>query len=345
MLELHAIFKSYENQPLLTGVSFEVKEYEIVALLGSSGSGKSTLLRIIAGLEYPESGQVFWNGMDITDTPAYQRHFSLMFQDYALFPHRNVAQNIAFGLRMQNLPKKEIAERVASALKAIRMEAFAHRSVTELSGGEQQRVALARALAPQPLLVLLDEPLGALDHTLRVSLIQELRQTLHQHAIPALYVTHDREEAFAIADRMILLHDGKIVQSGSPQQLYQHPANAWVAHFLDLGNLIPVASLAQQGNTAQSTFGTISLQEACPETDKLVLLIRPQNISLNENPAGSSNAFEARVHDCKFSGVFFEVFLRMADETILRAYSLQAFPTGAKVFASFLPAEVQCLPA
>ena len=223
MLELQNIVKSYNHQPLLSGVSFEVREHEILALLGSSGSGKSTLLRIIAGLEYPESGHVVWDGMDITDVPPYKRHFSLMFQDYALFPHRTVAKNVAFGLRMQGLSRADIARKVSNALLSIRMESFANRSVTELSGGEQQRVALARALAPEPRLLLLDEPLGALDHSLRVVLLEEIRQTLHQQGMPSIYVTHDREEAFALADRLILLHQGKIVQSGSPQELFHSP--------------------------------------------------------------------------------------------------------------------------
>jgi ABC-type Fe3+/spermidine/putrescine transport system ATPase subunit len=225
MLELRDIVKSYNNQPLLTGVSFEVSEHEILALLGSSGSGKSTLLRIIAGLEYPESGRVFWDGTDITEVPPYKRQFSLMFQDYALFPHRTVAQNVAFGLRMQRFSRVEIARKVNEALSSIRMKSFANRSVTELSGGEQQRVALARALAPKPRLLLLDEPLGALDHSLRVILLEEIRQTLHKQGVPSIYVTHDREEAFAIADRLILLHQGKIVQSGSPQELFRFPAS------------------------------------------------------------------------------------------------------------------------
>ena len=206
MLTVQNIHKHYEGQLLLRGVSFELGKDETICLLGPSGSGKSTLLRIIAGLEHAESGQVLWKGQDLAQVPPHQRHFGLMFQDYALFPHRTVAENIAFGLRMQNRSQEEIKQRVQEALNTITMSAFADRKVTELSGGEQQRVALARALAPQPRMLMLDEPLGALDRTLREQLSLELRRILRETQMPAIYVTHDQEEAFAIADRLLLLH-------------------------------------------------------------------------------------------------------------------------------------------
>ena len=211
MLEVQNLTKDYENKPLLKGVSFEVAKGELVCLLGSSGSGKSTILRIIAGLEEPESGAVLWQGQNLRDVPTHKRGFGLMFQDYALFPHKSVAQNIAFGLQMQNLSEEEISRRVKEALESIRMQSFADRPITELSGGEQQRVALARALAPSPKLLMLDEPLGALDHSLRTQLIQELRAILHQSHIPVIYVTHDREEAFGLADRLVILHDLSLI--------------------------------------------------------------------------------------------------------------------------------------
>ena len=225
MLDVKNLTKVYENEPLLRGVSFSVGNGELVCLLGSSGSGKSTLLRIIAGLEEPDSGSVLWQGVDLREVPTHKRGFSLMFQDYALFPHKTVAQNIAFGLEMQGIDKEEISRRVKVGLESIRMQSFADRPITELSGGEQQRVALARALAPSPKLLMLDEPLGALDHTLRTQLIQELRAILHHSQIPVIYVTHDREEAFGLADRLVILHDGVILQQGTPQELFaaSHP--------------------------------------------------------------------------------------------------------------------------
>ena len=217
MLEIEDIHKTYEGMPLLEGVSLKVDPGETVCLLGPSGGGKSTLLRIAAGLEQPESGRVLWNGEEITRMPPHRRGFGLMFQDYALFPHLNVEENVAFGLRMQTLPAERIRREVKSALEKVELEGFERRRTEELSGGEQQRVALARTLAPRPKLIMLDEPLGALDRALREQLAGQLHRLLKELRIPSLYVTHDQEEAFAVAQRVALLHAGRIVQSGRPE--------------------------------------------------------------------------------------------------------------------------------
>jgi spermidine/putrescine transport system ATP-binding protein len=238
MLELIDIHKSYQGQPLLRGVSGTVSAGETVCLLGPSGSGKSTLLRIIAGLETPERGQVIWNGEDLAGVPVHRRGFGLVFQDYALFPHLTVAENVAFGLKMQNLAGAEINLRVANILEMVNLSGFGDRLVTDLSGGEQQRVALARALAPNPRLLMFDEPLGALDRNLREQLMDELRRILHESGVPAIYVTHDQEEAFTLADRVLLLHDGVIFRSGTPEQVWSNPGSVWAAQFLDAGNVV-----------------------------------------------------------------------------------------------------------
>ncbi|MCX6037262.1 MAG: ABC transporter ATP-binding protein [Chloroflexi bacterium] len=238
MLELIDIHKSYEGQPLLRGISFTVAAGETVCLLGPSGSGKSTLLRIIAGLETPEQGQVRWDGEDLVPVPVHRRSFGLVFQDYAIFPHLNVAENVAFGLKMQNLAGAGTNLRVASILEMVNLTGFGDRRVTDLSGGEQQRVALARALAPNPRLLMFDEPLGALDRSLREQLMDELRRILHESGVPAIYVTHDQEEAFTLADRVLLLHDGGIVRSGTPEQVWSDPGSVWAAQFLDAGNVV-----------------------------------------------------------------------------------------------------------
>ena len=269
MLKLTSITKSYDNQPLLKGISFSVASGEVLCLLGASGSGKSTILRIIAGLEEAESGDVAWDGESLAGMPTHQRRFGLMFQDYALFPHLNVFENVAFGLRMQKTESKAsqlwsekrvarpdrvesggasareasdngqtIPERVMECLELVHLTGFEHRRVAELSGGEQQRVALARALAPRPRLLMLDEPLGALDRALKESLLDELRHILRGAGIPAIYVTHDQQEAFTLADRIILLRDGQIAQVGTPPEVFANPANGWVASFLGLGNVV-----------------------------------------------------------------------------------------------------------
>jgi len=237
MLEVHHIFKTYEGKPLLNDISFQVDTGETICLLGASGSGKSTLLRIIAGLEDADSGSVSFDRQDLTSIPAHRRDFGLMFQDYALFPHLNVSENVAFGLKMRRLPENEIMERVVNSLEMVNLDGFEKRQVTELSGGEQQRVALARALATRPRLLMFDEPLGALDRTLRESLLDELRSILHRTNIPAIYVTHDQEEAFAIADRVLILHGGQIVRDGTPAEVWADPQSAFVARFLGLGNV------------------------------------------------------------------------------------------------------------
>lgn len=237
MLTLKKIHKTYEGKPLLKGISLAVDEGETVSLLGPSGSGKSTLLRIIAGLEEAESGDVSWQGQSLADVAPHERNFGLIFQDYALFPHLNVFQNVAFGLKMQKLPKDEIQQRVTESLEQVALAGFDSRRVTELSGGEQQRVALARALAPRPRLLMFDEPLGALDRRLRERLIVEIREILRESGVPAIYVTHDHGEAFALAHRVLLLNEGEIVQRGSPDEIRAHPASTWVAEFLGVQKL------------------------------------------------------------------------------------------------------------
>ncbi|RJP54698.1 MAG: ABC transporter ATP-binding protein [Anaerolineaceae bacterium] len=262
MLTISHVSKTYENQPLLTDVSLTVGAGETICLLGASGSGKSTLLRIIAGLEPPEAGRVLWDGADLAPIPPHVRDFGLVFQDYALFPHLTVFENVAFGLRMKSNTKTQkhkdmkqnkrlvssslgafvvnpkLSERVAEVLELVNLTDFGNRRVTDLSGGEQQRVALARALAPHPRLLMFDEPLGALDRTLKEELLHELRAILHRTQIPAIYVTHDQEEAFAIADRILLLHEGIILREGTPADVWSDPQSAWAARFLGVGNVI-----------------------------------------------------------------------------------------------------------
>ncbi|HKY55715.1 MAG TPA: ABC transporter ATP-binding protein [Anaerolineales bacterium] len=283
MLEVRNIFKSYEGIPILKDVSFHVGVGETVCLLGASGSGKSTLLRIIARLETPDSGHILFDGQDLDNTPAHLRDFGLVFQDYALFPHLNVYDNVAFGLRMRRLNQDEIAKRVAKSLAMVNLTGFENRQVTDLSGGEQQRVALARALAIRPRLLMFDEPLGALDRTLREDLLNELRMILHQTDIPAIYVTHDQEEAFTIADRLLILHDGLIVREGVPSEVWANPESAFVARFLGLGNIIDGNYIGNSG--VKTSFGTFTNHCAHKHQsgDKVHLLVRPLEVKSEKN--------------------------------------------------------------
>jgi len=320
MLEVLDIFKTYEGKPLLKGVSFRIEAGETVCLLGPSGSGKSTLLRIIAGLETAEQGQVRWNGRDLGGVPVHLRGFGLMFQDYALFPHLNAAQNVAFGLRMQNLPGAEIERRVREAMEQVGLAGFMRRRVTDLSGGEQQRVALARALAPRPRLLMLDEPLGALDRRLREQLLDDLHHLLRSARIPAVYVTHDQEEAFTLAHRLVILRGGRIAQQGSPVEVYASPASAWVARFLGLNNQMAgrVVSLAPlMVHTAAGVLRAQAARGFTPRLDQAVtLLARPEGVRfLGADQAGTGEAgalLDATVEDAPFRGGGFRLELRVA---------------------------------
>jgi spermidine/putrescine transport system ATP-binding protein len=345
MLTVRDIKKNYQGSPLLSKVSFELKEDETICLLGPSGSGKSTLLRIIAGLEEPEAGQVLWDGQDLANTPAHQRGFGLMFQDYALFPHRSVAENIAFGLRMQNRPKVEIMERVEAALKTIDMAAFADRKVTELSGGEQQRVALARALAPEPHLLMLDEPLGALDRTLREQLSRELRRILRDTKIPAIYVTHDQEEAFAIADRLLLLHDGVILQSGKPHEFFHHPRNVWVAQFFGLGNLIHGTVVDRNPLQLETPLGLISAhcdREPPQIGSEVSLLFRPAQAQ--RESAAHPNQIKGKIIDQVFQGENYRITLQINEDIPLFSIILpDPVRIGSSLTIGFRAEDVLCL--
>ena len=279
-LSLSNLYKTFSQTVALNGVSLEVGSGETLAVLGPSGCGKSTLLNIIAGLEQPDAGKVLWEGKSLAKTPPHRRGFGLMFQDYALFPHRNVFENVAFGLQMQRVPSLVTQERVNEMLALVNLTGFEKRDVNTLSGGEAQRVALARSLAPQPRLLMLDEPLGALDRDLRDRLAAELRIILKKIHQTALYVTHDQEEAFTLADRVIIMNAGRVEQTGTPQEIYSKPGSLFVARFLGLNNLLTgTARPTDHGTSIQTAIGTFSL----PSTHfgEVTLLIRPERARLD----------------------------------------------------------------
>ncbi len=239
-LILRDIEKKYVvDKPVLRGFNLNVAAGEIVCLLGSSGCGKTTLLRLLAGLEVVDGGELRLDGTDIRKQAPHRRRIGFMFQDHVLFPHMNVGTNIAYGLHMQGWSRDVISARVEELLKMVRLPGYAKRGIHELSGGEGQRVALARGLAPNPRLMLLDEPLASLDRKLREELVQEVKELLQEMSMTALYVTHDHEEAYAIADRIALMHGGKVIREDTPQELYRDPGSAYAARFLRMGNLFP----------------------------------------------------------------------------------------------------------
>ena len=232
MLEVKGLDLALGGKEILRGVSLTVQDGESVAVLGPSGSGKTTLLRAIAGLVPARADTITWDDVEIGDVPTHLRDFGLMFQGYALFPHLDVAGNVGFGLRMAGVPPAEVDARVSAALEWVGLTGFGPRAIVDLSGGEKQRVALARTLAPEPRLVMLDEPLGALDRSLRERLMVETRRILTDRGVTSLIVTHDREEAASLSDRLALMREGTIVQTGTLQELLANPADDWVRDFL-----------------------------------------------------------------------------------------------------------------
>ena len=306
MLELRNVVKSYEGKPLLNDISFTVSQGETICLLGASGSGKSTILRMIAGLDFPDRGAILLNGIDLAGTPPHLRDFGLVFQDYGLFPHLNVFDNIAFGLKMRNLPADEISLRVAALLGQVNLAGFDSRKVTDLSGGEQQRVALARALAPSPCLLMFDEPLGALDRSLKEGLLNEIRSILHETKIPAIYVTHDQEEAFAIADRILVLHEGTIIRDGTPSEIWKDPKFAFVAKLLGIGNVIDGEVVTE--NKVKTAFGTFDISCTKNVGEKAQLLITEFPSPAGEGRRGEGEAqIKLTVEDVLFKQDQFQV--------------------------------------
>lgn len=258
MLEVRGVSFQYGETPVLQDINLSVGQGEIIAILGASGSGKSTLLRLIAGLEPIQSGVITWDDQSVHTIPVHRRDFGLMFQDYALFPHLNVIDNVMFGLRMKGLRRAEAQERAHDMLRRVRMDSFSRRAISDLSGGEKQRVALARSLVGHPRLLMLDEPFGALDAALRRDLIEEVRAILAGEGISVLYVTHDQAEAFAIADRVALMRGGAFIQLAAPIDLVEHPADPYVVRFLGMGNLLPVTE--RQGNHTRLSIGSFPVQ-------------------------------------------------------------------------------------
>jgi thiamine transport system ATP-binding protein len=254
MLSVRGLVAAYEGEDILRGIDLDVPTGQLLCVLGPSGGGKSTLLRSVAGLEEPRAGSIHLDGQDLAGVPAHERGVGLMFQDYALFPHRDVGDNVAFGLRMRGARPEALRARVRDLLELVGLPGAERRPVDQLSGGEQQRVALARALAPQPRLLMLDEPMGSLDRSLRERLPEELRAIFTDLGLTTIYVTHDQDEALSVADRVVILEAGRLVADGTPEQLWLAPPSAWVARFLGFRN---VARGRSVGGRLETPWGSL----------------------------------------------------------------------------------------
>ena len=337
LLSLKNISKRFDSTQAVADVSLDVERGEFFGLLGPSGCGKTTTLRMIAGLEKTDSGTVEFDGKDITILSPEKRGFGMVFQNYALFPHLNVFENVAFGLRARHKPKAEIATRVSSALELVQLPHYEKRGVDELSGGQQQRVAIARAIAIEPALLLFDEPLSNLDVTLREETRGELRELVNRLGLTAVYVTHDQEEAFALCDRISVMMGGHILQTGEPRELYEHPAQISVARFLGRNNLISVMRLVSSKAAIgefKSLEGAHTLRlpiqpsELPPLNKPCILAIRPEHIVISKTGNSSENVLPAQVREINFAGATSTVKL-VANGLHLEALVLQ--PDGLDI--------------
>lgn len=309
MLEVRQVAVAFSGHQVLDALSLEIQPGTVAAVLGASGSGKTTLLRVVAGLQRPDSGSVWWQGQNVTNTPPHLRNFGLMFQDYALFPHRTVSGNVAFGLEMHGVSHQ--TERVEEVLEMVGLAGQGDRSVNTLSGGEQQRVGLARALAPKPDVLMLDEPLGALDRSLRDRLVFELKELFTSLDLTVLYVTHDQHEAFSIADDIVILEGGQVVQHDAPEDVWSAPATPFVAELLGMTVLTAVQAREITGN------------------DDAPIALRPERATID--PDGS---IEAVVSAVGFSDGHYVVAVHTPSGTVLTATSATRPTIGQQVNVS-----------
>ena len=352
-LEIDLLSKTFDGHTAVDGVSFRLAAGEVLALLGPSGSGKSTLLSLIAGLEAPDAGDILWDRQSLLGTPTHQRGFGLMFQDYALFPHKDVAANVSFGLKMQGRTRAEIESGTTWALGLVGLAGFARRDVSTLSGGEQQRVALARALAPRPRLLMLDEPLGALDRALRERLLDELGAILRQLRQTAIYVTHDQDEAFALADRLLVLRAGRVAQAGAPADVYAAPASRFVAEFLGLKNILPGSIQRTAGlSVATTAIGPVPLgQNQLPDGTPVEVVLRPNGAELDQgrlDPSGGGDfQLEGTLVEKSFRGNQNWVVLAAGESRLHFSFpSAQALPAAGQPLSLYLPpAAIHVMPA
>ncbi|MSS70892.1 MAG: ABC transporter ATP-binding protein [Candidatus Latescibacteria bacterium] len=310
-VELVEVTKRFGTVTAVDGVSLQVERGEFFALLGPSGCGKTTILRMIAGLEAPTSGAILLRGAHIEEVPAHRRDVNTVFQSYALFPHMSVFDNVAFGLRMKKTAEAEVRRRVEEALDLIQMSGYEGRKPRELSGGQQQRVALARALVNRPAVLLLDEPLGALDMKLRRQMQRELKDIQRRVGITFLFVTHDQEEAMSISDRIAVVQGGRIEQVGSPSEVYERPATRFVADFIGLSNPFEGRVVAREdGRIVVEAGGVRASAASGTMQERACIVVRPERVRIGtETLAGVDHAFEGAVRDVTYvgSGIFYVV--------------------------------------
>ncbi len=338
LIQLQNIHKEYGSKTVLEDLNLYVKDKEFVTLLGPSGCGKTTTLRIIGGFLSPTSGDVMMDGKRINDLPPHKRDVNTVFQRYALFPHLNVYENIAFGLRIKKLPEKEIQRKVGEMLEMVNLMGYEKRTVQRLSGGQQQRVAIARALVNQPKILLLDEPLGALDLKLRKEMQIELKKIQKRLGITFIYVTHDQEEALTMSDTVVVMNHGEIQQIGTPEDIYNEPVNAFVADFIGESNIIDGVMRADY--FVEIGGVVFECEDAGFGTDKLVdVVIRPEDIKV---VAPCKEAIVGVVKDVIFKGVHFEILVE-TENFLWKIHSTKSQQIGSRIGMSLQPNDIHIM--
>jgi spermidine/putrescine transport system ATP-binding protein len=352
MVELRSVTKRFGSFTAVQEVNLTVRAGEFMTFLGPSGCGKTTVLRMISGFETPTDGVVLLDGKDVTHEPPYRRDVNQVFQSYALFPHLSVTDNIGFGLRMKKVPRSEIGDRVKRAVELVSLGGFEHRKPGELSGGQRQRVALARAIVCEPKVLLLDEPLSALDAKLRQQMQIELKRLQQRLGITFIFVTHDQEEALTMSDRIAVINKGRIEQLGTVDEIYHQPRTTFVANFIGEANILPATVLARSEDRVHIKLdGKLDLvirnANLSPDAETLLVSIRPEKIHIEkQHPTADYNVFEAIIEEEIFKGATDELTLRHASGIELSACAAnesaheECFKKGDKVWCSLHPNDV-----
>ena len=338
LIELRHISKSFEDTLVLDDFNLTVNEYEFITLLGPSGCVKTTTLRIVGGFETPDQGQVFFEGKDITNVPPNQRHLNTVFQKYALFPHMNVGQNIAFGLKISGKSDEYIRDKVKYALKLVNLDGYEKRKIDALSGGQQQRIAMARAIVNEPKVLLLDEPLGALDLKLRQDMQYELIRLKNELGITFIYVTHDQEEALTMSDKVVVMNGGYIQQMGTPEEIYNEPENAFVADFIGDSNIIDGIMIEDRVVRICDTIFPC-IDEDFGRNKPVDVVIRPEDLIIGKPGEGRLNG---EITHNVFIGVHYEMEIE-AGGFLWLAQNTKSYPVGTKVSLDVVPENIQIM--
>ena len=338
LVDLQNIYKSYDDVEVLHGISLYIKKNEFVTLLGPSGCGKTTLLRIIGGFESLDSGTVMFDGKDLANTPPNEREINTVFQHYALFPHLNVYDNVAFGLKIKKMPKDVIAEKVKRALALVKLVGYEERAINKLSGGQQQRVAIARAIVNEPKLLLLDEPLGSLDLKLRQEMQYELKEIQRNLGIGFIFVTHDQEEALTMSDTVVVMREGVIQQIGAPENIYNEPKNRFTAQFIGESNIIE-GIMKQDYLVHFEGIDFPCVDKGFAPNEDIDVVIRPEDIVLEEAKEGKLNGI---VDDIIFKGVHYEIIVLVGKKEYI-IHSTDPVKVGATVSLNFDPDEIHVM--